>query len=124
MRSRYSAYVEGLPGYLLESWHPETRPQSGLVGEDTTEWSGLEILDTVAGAESDTEGWVEFRAFFNTGKGRSFLQERSFFVRVLGRWVYREGEVREEVAPPAPVGRNAPCPCGSTKKFKRCCGGA
>ena len=21
----------------------------------------------------------------------------------------------------APVGRNAPCPCGSGKKFKRCC---
>jgi uncharacterized protein YecA (UPF0149 family) len=22
------------------------------------------------------------------------------------------------------VGRNAPCPCGSGKKYKRCCGGA
>lgn len=24
--------------------------------------------------------------------------------------------------PPAGVGRNAPCPCGSGKKYKRCCG--
>ena len=23
---------------------------------------------------------------------------------------------------PAPVGRNDPCPCGSGKKFKKCCG--
>lgn len=26
-------------------------------------------------------------------------------------------------APSAPFGRNEPCPCGSGKKFKRCCGG-
>lgn len=23
---------------------------------------------------------------------------------------------------PAPAGRNDPCPCGSARKFKRCCG--
>lgn len=38
-----------------------------------------------------------------------------------------EGEYEEIPAPyirPAPaVGRNAPCPCGSGKKFKKCCGG-
>lgn len=28
--------------------------------------------------------------------------------------------VREQ----AKVGRNDPCPCGSTKKFKKCCGAA
>jgi hypothetical protein len=35
----------------------------------------------------------------------------------------KEEEVAE--APPAPsskVGRNDPCPCGSGKKFKKCCG--
>ena len=37
--------------------------------------------------------------------------------------------LRNEMAPPAPqpvrqekVGRNEPCPCGSTLKYKRCCG--
>jgi hypothetical protein len=37
----------------------------------------------------------------------------------------QESEVRmEETAPAAPrkVGRNDPCPCGSGKKFKKCCG--
>jgi len=29
---------------------------------------------------------------------------------------------RQAVAWPAAVGRNAPCPCGSGKKYKRCCG--
>ncbi|MEX2670621.1 MAG: SEC-C metal-binding domain-containing protein [Phycisphaeraceae bacterium] len=28
----------------------------------------------------------------------------------------------QDVSPPS-VGRNAPCPCGSGKKFKRCCEG-
>lgn len=39
------------------------------------------------------------------------------------------GDVEQALAPPAPevaapkVGRNEPCPCGSGKKFKRCCDG-
>ncbi len=28
-----------------------------------------------------------------------------------------------EPAPQAKAGRNDPCPCGSGKKFKKCCGG-
>ena len=28
----------------------------------------------------------------------------------------------ETLAPRAPVGRNDPCPCGSGKKYKKCCG--
>ncbi|MEN6602769.1 MAG: SEC-C metal-binding domain-containing protein, partial [Bryobacteraceae bacterium] len=28
----------------------------------------------------------------------------------------------EPVQPPAKVGRNDPCPCGSGKKYKKCCG--
>ena len=36
-----------------------------------------------------------------------------------------ESQLIESVQPyraPAKVGRNAPCPCGSGKKFKKCCG--
>lgn len=34
------------------------------------------------------------------------------------------GQVNATPPPPAPkVGRNAPCPCGSGKKFKKCCAG-
>ena len=32
------------------------------------------------------------------------------------------GEPREETAPKWKVGRNDPCPCGSGKKYKKCCG--
>jgi len=33
-----------------------------------------------------------------------------------------EGVLRQATPPKAKVGRNDPCPCGSGKKFKRCCG--
>jgi hypothetical protein len=33
-----------------------------------------------------------------------------------------EGSTRIERSPAARVGRNDPCPCGSGKKYKRCCG--
>jgi uncharacterized protein len=29
----------------------------------------------------------------------------------------------EPPRPPSKIGRNEPCPCGSGKKYKRCCGG-
>lgn len=45
---------------------------------------------------------------------------------VLGRTVeetLRRGPRQEQSAPPVrPPGRNDPCPCGSGKKFKHCCG--
>ena len=35
-----------------------------------------------------------------------------------------DGSVRGKTVrkPVAPVGRNEPCPCGSGRKFKKCCG--
>jgi len=33
-----------------------------------------------------------------------------------------EPSARPTIRPKAKVGRNQPCPCGSGKKFKRCCG--
>ena len=51
-----------------------------------------------------------------TARGAPFVQhERSRFARVDGRWIYVDGAT---LAPP----RNAPCPCGSGDKLKRCHG--
>jgi uncharacterized protein YecA (UPF0149 family) len=33
----------------------------------------------------------------------------------------RDTKRQERTPPPPPPPRNAPCPCGSEKKFKRCC---
>jgi len=45
----------------------------------------------------------------------------------LGRSIYRvrleAGDLDPEPSRPTRIGRNDPCPCGSGKKFKKCCGG-
>ncbi|MBT4699861.1 MAG: hypothetical protein HOB79_02200, partial [Rhodospirillaceae bacterium] len=52
--------------------------------------------------------------------------ERSDFKREQGQWVYTGGQMnpRGEPRRVQKVGRNEPCPCGSGKKFKKCCGAA
>jgi len=53
------------------------------------------------------------------------MQEKSEFVRTDGQWLFTR-PLRTGPAPirsTAPkVGRNDPCPCGSGKKYKKCCG--
>ncbi len=129
MRSRYSAYVEGAVDYLGETLHPQHRADWD---RDATarwaadaRWQGLEIVSTEAGQPDDLEGFVEFVAHYDEGVARKRHHERSRFQFHEGRWYYVDGDV------PKPqtqrhegprVGRNDPCPCGSGKKFKKCCG--
>lgn len=109
MRSRYCAYVLKLSSYLHATWHPSTRPATLDISSDGTVWLGLKILGS-------GEGWVEFVARFQGGQ----LQERSRFVNEAGQWLYLEGEILPPLPAPKP-GRNDPCPCGSGRKYKKCC---
>jgi len=39
-------------------------------------------------------------------------------------WGYRMGYIKQKpIIVGNKIGRNDPCPCGSNKKFKKCCGG-
>ncbi|CAM4186023.1 YchJ family protein [Vreelandella rituensis] len=115
MRSRYSAFVLNLTDYLLASWHPSTRPAS-LAPDSSTHWLRLEILES---AEVGDNGRVAFRATFREGRRWAVLEEASRFVREEGRWFYLDGTPDITRLKP---GRNDPCPCGSLRKFKSCCG--
>ncbi|MDN3523642.1 YchJ family protein [Halomonas ramblicola] len=115
MRSRYSAFVLDLADYLLATWHPSTRP-SRLEADPATTWKRLEVLE---GGEEGERGWVHFRATFREGRHWAVLEESSRFVREAGRWFYLDGNPAVHRLKP---GRNAPCPCGSGRKFKACCG--
>ena len=117
MRSRYSAYVLKNSGYLSDTWHPSTRPDDLDVSADEVEWLRLQIMATEKGGNSDESGMVEFVAHFHGGQ----LHERSRFIKEGGRWYYVDGELLPPLKEEKP-GRNAPCPCGSGKKYKRCCG--
>lgn len=92
MRSRFEAFARGDVAYLLESWHPSTRP-ARLDLDAQIQWRRLQIVDTVAGGEGDAEGVVEFRASYRSPRGAGLLHERSRFARVDGRWAYVDGDI-------------------------------
>jgi SEC-C motif-containing protein len=119
MRSRYSAYVKQCVDYLLATWHPNCQAVNSrdAITDSckNTQWLGLTLVEEKAGQHAD-EGYVEFIARF-TGEGTTPLaiHERSRFLRLGQRWYYIDG-----IHPQ--LGRNAACPCGSGKKYKKCCG--
>ncbi|NNG20694.1 zinc chelation protein SecC [Naumannella sp. ID2617S] len=90
MRSRYTAFAVGDARHLLGTWHPRTRPHS--VSVDGIEWTGLEIVDTVAGTPGDEDGVVEFLAQHRIDGRPGTLHERSRFARRAGRWLYLDGD--------------------------------
>ena len=125
MRSRYSAYVLNNVEYLLKTWHPASRPEEDFVLEEAIQWQGLEILDTAAGSETDDTGQVEFIARYLVENRPGQLREKSDFRREEGLWYYIDGaEVKAQPVSVTKIGRNEPCPCGSGKKYKRCCHGS
>ena len=129
MRSRYTAYTKNAIDYILDTHHPDGRDE---ISRDATEewakeseWMGLEILDIIGGAESDDEGTIEFSARYR-GSDRAVVthHERSIFKKTDGRWYFSDAKMinNPQTRENPKVGRNDPCPCGSGKKYKKCCG--
>jgi SEC-C motif-containing protein len=129
MRSRYSAYAKHDIAHLERSLSADQRkdfaPADAKQWAESSEWLGLTILQTEKGGEQDDAGAVEFAAKFRTNGTEQEHHEVALFSREDGRWVYagQAGQPGTTVRREAPkVGRNDPCPCGSGKKFKKCCG--
>lgn len=118
MRSRYTAFTLANNEYLLESWAEATRPGELNAEDDSIQWIQLEIHGTEKGEKQDNEGFVTFTASFLSSGHLCKLHEKSSFVKEDGLWYYVNGETESTTGK---VGRNAPCPCGSGKKYKRCC---
>lgn len=129
MRSRYSAYAKAEVEHIIKTTSPKQREQ---LDEQATrrwaekaEWRGLEIVGCEAGGADDTEGTVEFIASYAEDSSVRHHHEFGRFRKIDGTWYYEDGEMvktKPVVRETARVGRNDPCPCGSGKKHKRCCG--
>lgn len=129
MRARYAAYATDNIDFLYNSSGPQVQAEfdaeSSRRWSEGSEWLGMEVLATEAGTAADDEGVVEFVARYRVNKTDFEHHERSLFKRVEGQWKFIDGElvkpkpiVNEQPRP----GRNDPCPCGSGKKYKKCCG--
>jgi len=128
MRSRYSAYVVGNVDYLENTWHPSTRKafdkQSTQRDMPAIQWQGLKILKCEQGLKDDDRGFVTFDAHYQNADTAYLLHERSRFLKQDGRWFYVDGvtKISQQSKKLTTIGRNQTCPCGSGKKYKRCCG--
>lgn len=91
MRSRYSAFVKDVRAYLLDTWHPSTRPPVIEAPEPGLIWLGLDVKR--APLASEGEGLVEFVARSKLGGRAQRLHEVSLFVREEGRWFYLRAQL-------------------------------
>ncbi|MFN8789896.1 MAG: YchJ family protein [Bdellovibrionales bacterium] len=138
MRSRYTAFVKSDISYLKKTVGGaaarEFNEAEAKRWASESEWRGLEILSTEKGRPSDSTGTVEFVARYRQdGQDLEHHEISKFRKDSQGHWMFEDGEshlhedgqghrpeqfVRQEPK----TGRNDPCPCGSGKKFKKCCG--
>ncbi|MBQ7881897.1 MAG: YchJ family protein [Treponema sp.] len=129
MRARYSAYENHEIDFIIESCdHSEglneiDREATRSWSEEST-WHGLKILRTEKGSEKDSEGVVEFEATYTRKGLRDVHHETGYFKKIDGKWFYSTGTLKTTtvVREGKKIGRNEPCPCGSGKKYKACCG--
>jgi len=126
MRARYSAHVKVEIDFVSDSLHPEHRKdfdkKAAKKWAEESEWYGLEIVDTTDGGPKDETGEVEFIARYRDKEGIRSYHERGQFLKKKKKWFFTEGQmVKGQPLNVTKVGRNDPCPCGSGKKFKKCC---
>ena len=128
MRSRYTAYATGDVDYIKKTMGPAIKAkefdrESVEKWANESEWLGLSIVTTAKGSENDTEGTVEFIAQYSDGKNEQIHHESAEFRKIDGAWYFIDGRMMNEPyrREEPKVGRNDACPCGSGKKFKKCC---
>lgn len=129
MRARYSAYVKQEIDFLLDSCEKgekiaEPDRKSTEDWSKNSTWHGLKILRTEKGGANDSEGVVEFEAIYTQKGRRDTHHETANFKKINGSWLYSTGRIKTMtvVREGRKIGRNEPCPCGSGKKYKNCCG--
>ena len=123
MRSRYTAYSIADVDYIKK-----TMQGKPLLGFNETEakqwatsvqWMGLNVIKTHCNTSNEHIGFVEFIATYLQNDTIKTIHEVSEFHYKNNHWFYMGGE---QIAkrPQKKMSRNAPCPCGSQKKFKNC----
>jgi len=129
MRARYTAFALKEIDFIMDtvaSGSKQSMPRDGVEKwAQRNNWTKLEIINVIKGSAKDDDGYVEFKAHSTVDNVSQFHHENAHFIREKGKWFFEDGEqilpstVKREVPK---TGRNDPCPCGSGKKFKKCCG--
>ncbi|MFY8273276.1 YchJ family protein [Pseudoalteromonas sp. SSDWG2] len=120
MKSRYSAFCTKAIDYLCDTCSTnaivDNTKEDVAQFADVAQFVNLEIVDSQLEA---TPPVVEFKAYYLFNNTLSCIHERSSFVFERDQWCYDKGVIFP--SKDVKVNRNDPCPCGSSKKFKKCC---
>ncbi|MCB0365479.1 MAG: YchJ family protein [Bdellovibrionaceae bacterium] len=128
MRARYTAFTRVDMDFVNKTHDPKTKkdldPEANRRWAESAEWKGLDVVGTTGGGPEDEKGTVEFKVSYDMGDGPEEHHELSTFVKRNGQWYFSDGKnpSLKTVERGEKVGRNDPCPCGSGKKYKKCCG--
>ncbi len=127
MRARYTAYVTGNIDYIFttqETTGAEADRASTEAWSKNSEWLGLEIVSVEGGEGRDDTATVEFIARYKHKDEEHAHHEEASFRRSADRWILVDGKMQNSTfrRTTPKVKPNEPCPCGSGKKYKKCCG--
>jgi SEC-C motif-containing protein len=129
LRSRYTAFTLADVDYILNTHHSRTRHE--VKREEIEEWAkasewlALNVVQSEAGREADTQGTILFCAQYSQNGEKQDHWEQSYFEKEDGAWRFLDakgvqaGPLRREGPK---IGRNDPCHCGSGQKYKKCHG--
>ena len=122
LRSWSRGFLAGFSG-LHDAWQSalklvddEDREHFNAVVPVLLIWSDPDrYKETNGGGDEELKGFLE--------TCRNALPAALGFLAELGVSIYRATFIQsqKQAVPTASVGRNDPCPCGSGKKYKRCC---
>ncbi len=128
MRSRYTAYALHEIDYIIDTISPkrlhEYDREAISSWSESAEWAKLDILECKDGGVDDEKGEVEFQAYYALEKGIECHHELASFTKIDGKWFFEDGKIvkNEPIVRKEPrTGRNESCPCGSGRKYKKCC---
>ena len=107
MRSRYSAFVKENWEYIAKTSTSQTIEE--LKNSVSIKWLKLDVINTY-------DDIVEFKAYYKDTNNIHILHEKSNFKKENGLWKYVDGELYN-----SQIQRNESCPCGSGRKYKKCC---
>lgn len=114
MRSRYTAYTRADMTYIEDTMKPPALnyfdAKAAYQWASSVKWIKLEVIKS---SVNKAQGFVEFIAYYEEQGTQKVIYENSEFRQEQGKWYYVRGE--------SDIGRNEVCPCGSGKKYKKCC---